>query len=53
MYYTVYNMRCSGVQLFYAKWFAFDRRLYKAAEEQWETAGVMTGKSITENDKHK
>ena len=37
---------------FYGKWFAFDRSLYKEAEEQWEAAGVMTGKSITENDKH-
>ena len=46
-------MRCSGVQLFYGKWFAFDRSLYsKEAEEQWESAGVMTGESITEKDKH-
>ena len=43
-----------GVQFFfYGKWCARDRSLYKEAEEQWETAGVMTGKSITENDKHK
>ena len=42
-----------GVQLFYGKWFARDRSLYKEAEEQRESAGVMTGKSITENDKHK
>ena len=44
-------MRCSGVQMFYGKWFAFDRSLYKEAEKQWESADVMTGKSITENDK--
>ena len=37
---------------FYGKWCARDRSLYKETEEQWETAGVMTGKSITENDKH-
>ena len=24
----------------------------KEAEEQWDNAGMMTGKSITENDKH-
>ena len=46
-----YNMRCTI--LFYGKWCARDRSLYKEAEKQWETAGVMTGKSITENDKHK
>ena len=34
------------------KWFARDRSLYKEAEEQWETAGAMIGKSIIENDKH-
>ena len=37
---------------FYGKWCARDRGLYKEAEEQWEI-GVMTGKSITGNDKHK
>ena len=26
-------------KLFYGKWFARHRRLYKEAEEQWETAG--------------
>ena len=38
---------------FYGKWCARDRSLYKEAEERWESAGVMTGKSITEKDKHK
>ena len=39
-------------KIFYGKWCARDRSLYKEAEEQWESAGVMTGKSITEKDKH-
>ena len=38
---------------FNGKWCARDRSLYKEAEEQWETAGVITGKSITGTDKHK
>ena len=53
IYCILYNMRCSGLQLFYGKWFVFDRSLYKEAEEQWESAHVMTDKSITEKDKHK
>ena len=36
---------------FYGKWFAFDRSLCKEARSSGK--GVMTGKSITENDKHK
>ena len=39
---------------FYGKWFALIagniRR--RGGEEQWENGGVMTGKSIIENDKH-
>ena len=51
-----YNMRCTIVFFGFwlnGKWFARDRSLYKEAEEQGETAGVMKGKSIIEKDKHK
>ena len=40
------------VFMLYGKWFARDRSLYKEADEQLETAGVKTGKSINENDKY-
>ena len=40
-YMHVQSITCC-VQLFYGKWCARDRSLYKEAEEHWETAGVMT-----------
>ena len=53
MHVTYYNMRCTkSFTVNDVHLIAAYTCIYKEAEEQWETAGVMTGKSITEKDKH-